>query len=389
MNDMSGAASGKRLLYVVTEDWYFMSHRLPMARAARDAGWKVHVATRISDHAEAMKAEGFSIYPLHWRRRNLSPLSLIGDVLALRRLYKNLRPKVVHHVALKPTLVGNLASVGLHRLTCVNSLAGLGYVFTSRHLLARALRFPVKVALGVLLNRATVVNIVQNPDDREALMAMDVSAARIELIPGSGVDVRRFVPRREPAQPPIRIGFVGRMLEDKGVRVLIDAHRRLKQRGLQAELLLAGTPDPDNPTSIAPAEIAGWALLPGVTHLGQVTDIDGFWAGCHIAVLPSRREGLPMSLLEAAACGKPVVATDVPGCREIAIEGINALLVPPDDPAALADALEVLGKDYEKRRMFGMSSRRMAEQKFSSDIIGEAVVALYNRSALVTGWMNA
>ena len=159
------------------------------------------------------------------------------------------------------------------------------------------------------------------------------------------------------------MGFVGRLLDDKGVRTLVDAHAILAQRGRPVRLLIAGDPDPANPVSIPPQEIAAWSRRPGLLLLGHVADIRDVWKAAHIAVLPSRREGLPKSLLEAAACGRPIVATDVPGCREIARAGVNALLVPPDDPVALADAIDTLAQDAAMRARFGAAGRQTGRKR--------------------------
>jgi glycosyltransferase involved in cell wall biosynthesis len=157
------------------------------------------------------------------------------------------------------------------------------------------------------------------------------------------------------------------------------AHGRLGQRGRQIQLLLAGTPDPGNPMSIPAQDIEAWSKRPNVTHLGFVEDIAALWGSAHIAVLPSHREGMPLSLLEAAACGRPLVATDVPGCRDIARPGINGFLVPLDDAEALADAIERLAADPELRQKFGRASRYLVEQNFSSRRIGSDLVDLYRR----------
>ena len=178
---------------------------------------------------------------------------------------------------------------------------------------------------------------------------------------------------------PVTAAFVGRLLDDKGIRTLIAAHEILARRGRPVRLLLAGEADPANPASIPPKEIASWKAREGVEVLGQVADIREVWAAAHIAVLPSRREGLPKSLLEAAACGRAIVATDVPGCRVIARDGVNALLVPPDDPAALADAVDVLARDPRLRQSFGNAGRRMVEEEFSSARVGQQTVALYDK----------
>jgi glycosyltransferase involved in cell wall biosynthesis len=187
-----------------------------------------------------------------------------------------------------------------------------------------------------------------------------------------------LTPRPEP-EGPVTIAFVGRLVASKGLRTLIAAHERLCQRGRDIRLLIAGQPDPANPTSIPPREIESWSRRPNVTHLGFVEDIGALWAGAHIAVLPSHREGMPLSLLEAAACGRPLVATDVPGCRDIARPGINALLVPLDDAEALANAIEHLALDRELRRKFGKASRELVESQFSSRRIGRDLVRLYRR----------
>jgi glycosyltransferase involved in cell wall biosynthesis len=207
---------------------------------------------------------------------------------------------------------------------------------------------------------------------------LGVSEDRIALIPGSGVDTHALVPAPEPAGP-VTVAFVGRLVESKGVRTLVAAHRRLCARGRDIRLLIAGLPDPANPTSISPSEIEAWTREPNVAHLGFVDDIAKLWASAHIAALPSHREGLPLSLLEAAACGRPLVATDVPGCRVIVRPDLNGLLVPLHDAEALAEAIERLALDGELRRRFGRASRMLVETEFSSERIGRDLVGLYRR----------
>ncbi|HEY2137457.1 MAG TPA: glycosyltransferase, partial [Xanthobacteraceae bacterium] len=260
----------------------------------------------------------------------------------------------------------------------VNAVTGLGYAFISNSARARMVRVVIGTLLRMLVDRDRSVALVQNPDDRDLLSGLGIAAEHIVLIPGSGVDVVRLTPMAEPAGP-VTVGFVGRLLDDKGIRVLVAAHRLLRAKGLPIELLIAGTPDPANPASVAPVEAEAWGRQPGITWLGHVEDIATVWARAHIAVLPSRREGLPKSLLEAAACGRPMVGTDVPGCREIAIQNETGLLVPPDDPAALAAAIETLAQAPELRARFGQAARGLAEQRFAADAIGRAVAELYLR----------
>jgi glycosyltransferase involved in cell wall biosynthesis len=365
------------LLYLVTEDWYFLSHRLPMASAAQRAGYDVHVATHLNGAGGDIEKHGFTLHALAWRRGSMNPLDLVSIIRQVRVLYARLNPDLVHHVALQPAIIGSLAALG-RRVKRLNALAGLGFGFTSRSVKAALIRPVLTALLRRLLRNPDASVLVQNPDDAAALDAIGVPKDHIFLIPGSGVDTNRLQPLPEPGGP-VTLAFVGRLLDDKGIRTLIAAHDLLAAQGVTLRLLVAGDADPANPASIPASEMELWKKKPGVEMLGHVADIGAVWKHAHVAVLPSRREGLPKSLLEAAACGRPIVATDVPGCREIARAGVNALLVPPDDVPALAAAIRQLAGDAALRRRFGEEGRRMVEAEFSSETIGEQTVALYDR----------
>jgi glycosyltransferase involved in cell wall biosynthesis len=365
-----------RLLYVVTEDWYFLSHRLPMARAARDAGYEVHVATRLDRGRAAIEAEGFVAHALSWRRGSLSILRSLADIMELRRLLRSVQPDIVHDVALKPVLLGTAASLGLNRIAVVNSLTGLGTLFIGEAEVSGLTRGVVRSALKWLLKRRRSWTIVQNPDDRSFVLELGVPAASVVLIPGSGVDTEKLKALPEPP-PPITAAYVGRMLADKGVLTLIDAYVSLAKRGVALNLLLAGDCDKENPGSLAPEQLREFASAFGIRWLGHVADISDVWRQAHFAVLASRREGLPKSLLEAAACGRPMVATDAPGCREIAIEGLTALTVPVNDAPALADAMARMAGDAGLRETLGKRARALVEAKFSAEAIGRQTLELY------------
>jgi len=367
----------QKILYLVSEDWYFVSHRLPMARSAQTAGYEVHVATRIGDCADQIRREGFILHPIRWRRGSLSPIRLLAAIRETRRLYWQVRPDLVHHVAVVPAVIGSLAALGLPAVR-LNALAGLGFTFTSNTAKARAVRPVANLLLGWLLRRPDTTVLVQNPDDYAVVSGLGVSGERIALIPGSGVDTDVLTPIPEPAGP-FTVGFVGRLLDDKGVRTLVRAHELLAKRSIAIRTLLAGEPDPSNPASIPNQVLDNWRLIPNLRLLGQVDDIRGVWAQAHVAILPSRREGLPKSLLEAAACGRPLIATDVPGCREIARNGVNAILIPADSAEALAQAIETLSKDRDLRARFGSASRQIVTTEYSSALIGREIVALYSR----------
>jgi mannose/cellobiose epimerase-like protein (N-acyl-D-glucosamine 2-epimerase family)/glycosyltransferase involved in cell wall biosynthesis len=369
--------SAPRVVYLVTEDWYFMSHRLPMARAARDAGFEIHVATRINRHAAAIEAEGFYPHAIRWQRGSLDPVGLFRVVREVRELYRSLNPALVHHVALQATLAGSLAALGLP-IACVNAMTGLGTLFISNDARMRIARALLAPTLRALLNRSRSSVLVQNADDRALMEVIGVDPARIVLIAGSGVDIDALTPQPEP-QGPVTAAFVGRLVESKGIRALLAAHQLLGERGRDIRLLIAGIADPANPTSIPPDEIERWRRAHNLAYLGFVDDIAGLWASAHMAVLPSHREGLPLSLLEAAACGRPLIATDVPGCRAIARPGCNGLLVPVDNVGALADAMERLAGDADLRRRYGAASRKLVEREFGAQRVGGDLVALYGR----------
>ncbi len=371
-------AARPRLLYLVTEDWYFCSHRLPMARAARDAGFRVGVATRCTHHAAEIRAHGFDVHPLRWRRRSLDPFSAARDIAEIAALYAELAPDLVHHVALKPVVYGSIASslVGTPRV--VNALTGFGFAFGSRGARAIATGHVARHVLRHALHRPRGLVVVQNHRDAERLAAERLAEpAAIRLVRGSGVDLSHFVALPEPPEP-FTLGYVGRMLADKGVPTLLDAHARVRARGLDVRLVLAGSPDRENPTSMTEAELHRRAAAPGVLWHRHVADVRDVWRRCHVGVLPSRHEGLPLALLEAAACGRALLATDIAGCREIAEPDVNALVVPPDDAIALADAIERLARDSILRRRLAAHSRdRVGAAGMGTDAIGRAMVGVY------------
>ncbi len=360
----------------MTEDWAFLLHRLPMARAARAAGFEVHVATNVTDGAASIEQEGFVLHPVRFARGRLAPAAVLATIRDLRRIHRAVAPVLVHRVAVEPIVIDAIAALGLPG-TSVNAITGLGYAFIATSMKARILRHLIGLVLRFLINHPRSVALVQNPDDGALIAKLGVAPERITLIPGSGVDLERLQPLPEPEGPPT-VGFVGRLLDHKGIRTLVAAHRLLRAKGLPVELLIAGTPDPANPASVSPDEVANWTHEPGVTLLGYVADVATVWARAHVAVLPSRREGLPKSLVEAAACGRPLVATDVPGCREV-VRPNTGFLVPVDDPIALAQAIATLAQSPELRARFGAAARALAVERFSADAIGKATVHLYRQ----------
>jgi glycosyltransferase involved in cell wall biosynthesis len=367
-------ASGRKLLYLVTEDWYFCSHRLPIARAARDAGFEVVVATRVDRHGDRIRAEGFGLVALPWRRRSKHVLHELSTLRLLRALYRRESFDIVHHIALKPALYGAL--VAPRGAATVSTVAGMGYLFTSARVRARVLRPAIRLALKRLCGRAGARMVVQNADDKDAMTrAGVVDAARVALIRGSGVDLERFAPSDEPVGV-VTATMVGRMLWSKGVREMVTAARLLRERGVPVRVVLVGDPDEENPESVPVEKLRAWSRDGTIEWRGQCDDMPEVLRATHIAVLPTYREGLPMTLLEAAASGRAIVATDVPGCREIVHDGENGLLVPSKDAAALADAIEALVVAPARRARMGRRGREIVAA-FSQEVVVAETLALY------------
>lgn len=373
------ATTGRKLIFLVTEDWYFWSHRLPMAQAAHAAGFEVAVATRVDAHGERIRAAGFALHALNWRREDLGLRANLTALIEVYRLYRRERPFLVHHVALKPALLGGIAALFARVPGVVSMIAGAGYAGTDRRRHVKALAAMMRMAWPVVLLRRNCRVIVQNDDDRGSIVALRPgAAARVVTIRGSGVDLDYFRPLPEPPTPPVTAAYVGRMIAIKGVADLVAAQQAVRREAIDLRLVLAGAPDPGNPSSIDHETLASWARLPGVTWCGQQRDVRPIWATAHIAALGSHGgEGLPKTLLEAAAVGRPIVASNVSGTRDIARDNVNALLYPPGNVAALAAALMRLASDAAARRRLAEAGRRLVESAFSDRVVCEATTTLY------------
>lgn len=370
----------KKILYLVTEDWYFWSHRLPIARAAKEQGYQVVVVTRVQEHGERIKGEGFRLIPLSIRRQSKNPVREIAALFQLYRIYRQEKPDLVHHVALKPILYGSLAARFLGISNVVNALTGLGYVFIAQGARASLLRKVVELLYRFAFSADNCRVIFQNPEDGSLLTGKGiVSVDKSVLIRGSGVDVQRFTPAEgEPPGPP-KIIIASRMLKDKGIGELVAAAAMLNQQQIACRLLLAGIPDPENPASISEEQLLAWNREYPVFWLGYVDDVPDLLKQCHIGVLASYREGVPKGLLEVASAGLPIVATDVPGCREVVRHGVNGFLVPPKDPASLAEALARLVQDKGMRQRMGRASREIAVNEFSEERVICDTLNLYEQ----------
>jgi glycosyltransferase involved in cell wall biosynthesis len=383
----SHAARRPKLLFLVTEDWYFCSHRLPVARAARDAGFEVVVAARVRAHGEQIRKEGFVLRPIAWRRRGDGLVGAGRAINEIAQLYRAERPDIVHHVALKPVLFGELArrlafGSSSNPPVSIDSVMGLGSGFSAASFAARFREPSLGMALRLAAGKGRGWVVVQNPEDRAALARLGIDPERIALIRGSGVDIGHFVPLAEPNGPTVTVALVSRMLREKGVLDAVAAIRLLRARGLAIELFLAGPTDPDNRCSLTAELLSSLGEQPGVEWLGPVVDVRTVWRRAAIAVLPSTYgEGIPKALLEAAACARPIVATDVPGCREVIRPGETGILVRPHDIGGLADAIATLAGDPARRNSMGRAGRALIERDFAEEVVARETLSLY-RGAL-------
>jgi glycosyltransferase involved in cell wall biosynthesis len=365
----------RTLVFLLTEDWFFASHFWVRALAARNAGWRVILVARESEATARIRASGIEVLPVDFIRRRLNPFAELAFTLRLARLYRRLKPELVHHIALKPIVLGGIAARLAGVKAIVNAPVGLGFVFSSDKFLARVLKPLVALGLRFTLTPRGSIAVFENPDDLAALVQGGLARAEaVTLIRGAGVDLEKFAPTPEPPGP-LRIVLIARMIREKGVPEFVEAARILRGR---AEFVLAGAPDEGNHNALTAAELRGWQAEGLVRWLGPVQDIAGLLAGAHIACQPSSyREGLPKSALEAMAAGKPLVATDIPGCREAVVDGQTGLLVPPRDAQALATALARLIDDPTLRARMGAAGRARVAENFSDSIICNKTLAVY------------
>ena len=372
---------GRKLVFIVTEDWFFASHFLPMARAARELGLEVTVVTRVRAHREAIEATGAKVIPFEADRRSLNPVTTglkTGDLAAILRREK---ADLVHCIALRSILVGGFAAgmVGVRRR--VYALTGLGFLGARTDRIARLAQRAVRLLVRGLETRQTRY-VFENPDDPK-LLGLDAAGENVVILGGAGIDPEALKPAPLPAQPPLKVAIVARMLWSKGIDVAVEAVRSARAQGAAVELSLYGAPDPANPKSIPDEPLKAWAAEPGIAWHGRTEDVAAVWRDHHVACLPSRGgEGLPRTLLEAAACGRAIVTTDVPGCRTLVRDGTEGRLVPAGDAAGLAEALSDLSRRPDLVARMGAAARARVLDGFTERDVMESIKRLY--SAMLT-----
>ncbi len=379
------AASAKpRILFVDNDVNTFYSYRIELALAARDSGFEVHVAAPPGKAAEILRTEGLRYHPIPMTRSGLAPWKEFTTIAVLFRLYRRVRPDLVHHLRLKPVLYGGLAAYGARVPAVVGLLTGLGYVFIAESRRALVMRKLVVLSCKVAFRHGNQRIVFQNPDDQGVFIKNKIlPAEQTVLIKGSGVDIHTYVPTPEPEGIPVVV-LASRMLRDKGVVEFVDAARQLKEAGVSARFVLVGETDPGNPTAISAEQLRAWADQGIIEWWGHQSDMRKVLSQSNIVCLPSLREGVPKVLIEAAACGRAIVTTDAPGCREIVREGENGLLVPVRDSKALADALRLLIESAPLRALMAAKGREIAVEEFSVERVVNETLGVY-RELLASG----
>ncbi len=370
----------KKILFLVSEDSYFCSHRLNLGRAAQKAGYEVAVATKITKHQKKIQAAGITIFPLkHFTRAGLNPIRQCLLLLELRKIYKTYKPDIVHQVAMKPVILGSLVALWCRVPVIINALGGLGYLFISKRGVLRALTCKL---FSFIFSRRNTKLILQNEDDLNTLVKEHCISdlKKISIIRGAGIDTKAFPLTAFPDEPPVIIACITRLLWDKGIGELVAAAKILQEKNIAAKVILYGLPDPENPASITREQVRKWHDAGVITWQGHCDNVAQAYTNCHIAVLPSYREGLPKTLLEAASCGRPIVTTDVPGCREVVKDGENGLLVPAKDSTALANALITLSQNKTLRTQMGRAGSMRVEHYFADKHIHEQILSLYTNA---------
>jgi glycosyltransferase involved in cell wall biosynthesis len=368
-----------KILLVANTDWYLYNFRLSLAKFLCHQGVDVVMVSPSGRYVESIRAAGFPWVEWPVERRSVSWVAESRALLRLRGIYHFEKPDLVHHFTIKPVLYGSMAARWVGVPAIVNAITGLGYLFLHESPMTRLLRGVVMLAYRFLLRGDRVFTIFENESNRQFfILHRLVQPEQTTVIEGVGVDAEHFVPAPEPSTPEIVVLFPARLLREKGVDVVVEAARQLRGR-YPVRFVLAGEPDPGNPGSITEAQVRAWEAEGLVEWWGWQTDMVKVYHQSHIVVLPSLGEGIPTALLEAGACARPVVTTDVPGCRDVVIDGENGLLVPPNDPQALAKAIEQLLRDPQLRLRLGQAGRARVLERFTDDRINHQTWAVYRR----------
>jgi glycosyltransferase involved in cell wall biosynthesis len=366
-----------KILLIANTDWFLYNFRYALVHELREQGHEVVLVSPSGKFAPRLQADGFRWLPWKLQRRSVAPWQEIFSFLHILRIYRQEKPDLVHHHTIKAVLYGSLAAILVDNVKVINSISGQGYVFTGSDLKATLIRNLMGPFYRYALRTSSSAVIFENPGDRQFFFDQDfITLENSWLIEGVGADPQRFSPRPEPPKP-IVVLMAARTLWEKGVGVFVEAARMLHQR-VQVRMVLVGEPDPGNPGTLDKTTLKDWHRQGVIEWWGWQQDMERIYQQAHIVTLPTMYgEGLPTTLIEAAACGRPIVATDVPGCRSIVQHNHNGLLVPQNDAQSLAAALATLALDPGLRIKMGAAGRQMVLERFTHQHINQATLQVY------------
>lgn len=370
------------LLFFVSEDWYYEMHFQQFGEAALKDGWNVYLVCNTGQKGPEIRkrivASGINVEPVEFSRTGITPLLDLQALFKIFSLVRRIKPDIIHAVAQKPILICQVISM-MTRIPLIAMITGLGHVFTSSSLKARLLKPLITAGMRSVAKNPLSRFVVLNHEDAEWISQnFRADTAKVITIPGTGVDLNRFFPPVSKPELPFKVAYVGRMLKDKGIVELIEAVKLLRQKNVDLQLILAGAPDPSNPASITLKQLQDWQKDGYCNFVGHIYEIEEMYRQIHLLALPSYREGLGMTIIEAAASEVPSIASDVPGCRSAVIDGETGLLVPAKNPQALADAIEKLIMDPELREKMGRRARKMVEETFAVELATRLIIEQYN-----------
>lgn len=368
----------KKLLFLVNVDWFFLSHRLPIALAALQAGYEVHIATRITDRKKELLSHRLIVHELPIVRGKTNIKTEIITFIKIVQVLREVKPDILHTVTIKPVLFGGIAAKFARIKRVVAAISGLGYVFIEKNKKNNLRKKFISILYKLAFEQPLIKVIFQNQDDKSVLTKIKaLRDSQTIIIPGSGINLNTYAYLPEPNLPYTTVIMVSRLLADKGVHEFVEAAREIHKKELSVRFQLVGNIDPDNPASISAQQIQVWQNEGIVELLGHRTDIADLFSQANAVVLPSYREGFPKVLIEAAACGRAVVTTDVPGCRDAIIPNKTGLLVPVQDANTLAKAIEHLILNLELRLRMGKAGRQLAEEKYDIHQVVQTHLNIY------------
>jgi glycosyltransferase involved in cell wall biosynthesis len=372
----------KKILFIVNVDWFFISHRLPLAIKAIENGYEVHLACNYSKSKEFLEKKGIACHEIQFTRSNYNIMNALIICKQIHALLKDIKPDITHLVTIKPILLGGIVARLLKLPSVVFAISGLGYIFISKGKIASIRKRMIGLIYAYVFKHKNICVIFQNTDDQNELSKLSgLNKIHSVIIPGSGVDTERFSISQLPKSPPV-IMMASRLLKDKGVYEYISAARIIGHKNKNIKFVLVGTPDPENPSSISIEEVNGWIDKGYIEYWGQQEDMPNVISKSTIVVLPSYREGLPKVLLEASSSGRPVITTNVAGCRDAIIDMRTGFLVEKYNAQDLADKIVTLSSNLDRCIQMGQSGRKLVEEKFSEKLIVSHHMKVYEKLLL-------